>query len=111
MLELAAGRWQFCYQSAPKADIPWLGPQVEAVIPALAEAGYRDVLVAPIGFVADHVEVLYDLDIGLQRIAETYGVHLERPAMLNDSPALVAALAALVRERLAVIGESSLHVT
>ena len=56
------------------------------MIPALAEAGHRDVLVAPIGFIADHVEVLYDLDIGLQQIAAAHGVHMERPAMLNDSP-------------------------
>jgi ferrochelatase len=111
LLGLAETRWQFCYQSAPKADIPWLGPQVEAVIPALAEAGHRDVLVAPVGFVADHVEVLYDLDIELQEIAAAHGVHLERPAMLNDSPALIAALAALVRARLAANGELRLHVS
>ncbi len=101
-LDLDAGRRQFCYQSAPKAAIPWLGPQVEAMIPALAEAGHRELMVAPIGFIADHVEVLYDLDIGLQQIAAAHGVHMERPAMLNDSPQLVAALAALVRARLAV---------
>jgi ferrochelatase len=99
-LNLANGRWQFCYQSAPKADIPWLGPQIEEVIPALAREGHRHVLVAPIGFIADHVEVLYDLDIALQEIARMYGVQLERPAMLNDSPALVAALASIVRSRL-----------
>jgi ferrochelatase len=100
MLGLREDRWQFCYQSAPKTDIPWLGPQVEEVIPELARAGNREVVVAPIGFIADHVEVLYDLDIGLQEIAESHDVHLERPAMLNDSPVLVAALAALVRAHL-----------
>jgi ferrochelatase len=98
-LGLIGGRWTFCYQSAPKADIPWLGPQVEQVIPALASAGRRNALVAPIGFIADHVEILYDLDIALQEIALIHDVHLERSAMLNDRPALIEALAAIVHSR------------
>lgn len=99
-LGLNPGRWQFCYQSAPQVDIPWLGPQIESLVPELARAGASRLLVAPVGFVADHVEVLYDLDIGLQQIARACGVRVERTPMLNDGPALIAALSALARARL-----------
>ncbi|MEZ4767146.1 MAG: ferrochelatase [Caldilineales bacterium] len=101
MLALPAGRWTFSYQSAAQTGVPWLGPQIEALIPDLAAQGWRTIVVAPVGFIADHVEVLYDIDIGVQAIARRHGVRVERPAMLNDSPALVGALAAIVNERLA----------
>jgi len=66
----------------------------------LAQSGERNLLIAPVGFIADHVEVLYDLDIGVQRIARSVGVRVERTPMLNDSPALVNALTNIVsRER------------
>lgn len=100
-LELPAARWKFCYQSAAQTGVPWLGPQIEAVIPELAAQGRKDVLVAPIGFIADHVEVLYDIDIGVQAIAARHGVRVERPPMLNDSPPLIATLAAIARAQLA----------
>lgn len=99
-LGLPADRWMFCYQSAAQTGVPWLGPQIEAVIPDLAAQGRKQVLVAPIGFIADHVEVLYDIDIGVQTIAARFGVRVERPPMLNDSPPLIAALAAIARTRL-----------
>lgn len=95
-LGLPADRWLRCYQSAPQTGAVWLGPQIEAVVPELAAAGERNLLVAPIGFIADHVEILYDLDIGLQEIAARCGVRVERMPMLNDSPALVNALAGIV---------------
>ena len=95
-LALPEGRWTFSYQSAAKTGVPWLGPQIEELIPELAARGERKLLIAPIGFIADHVEVLYDIDIGVQRIAHDHGVRVERPPMLNDSPELVATLAALV---------------
>lgn len=95
--------WQFCYQSAGATGEPWLGPQIEEVIPKLAGAGRRAVLVVPIGFVADHVEVLYDIDIEARDIAAAHGLHLERTASLNNTPTFIAALAdivlATVRER------------
>jgi ferrochelatase len=103
-LGLAPDRWRFCYQSAAQTGVPWLGPQIEAVIPELAREGKRNVLVAPIGFIADHVEVLYDLDIGLQNIARQHGVRVERPQMLNDGPALVSALASIVRGKIELAG-------
>ncbi|MCO6451955.1 MAG: ferrochelatase [Caldilineales bacterium] len=99
-LGLAEGRWMFCYQSAAQTGVPWLGPQVEEVVVELGKRGERYLLVAPIGFIANHVEVLYDIDIGVRQIAEKHGITLKRPPMLNDSPALVNALAALaVRSR------------
>lgn len=99
-LGLASARWTFAFQSARQDGVPWLGPQIEALVPELAQAGQRDLLVAPVGFVADNLEVLYDLDIGVQRIARRAGVRVERMPMLNDSPALVNALAAVVRSQL-----------
>jgi len=92
-LGLPPDRWTRCYQSAAQAGVPWLGPQIEALLPELAAAGERNLLIAPVGFVADHVEILYDLDIGLQAIAARCGVRVERTSMLNDTPALIAALA------------------
>lgn len=98
-LALPADRWTFSYQSAAQTGVPWLGPQIEALVPQLAEQGRRDLLIAPIGFIADHVEILYDIDIGVQAIARQHGVRVERPPMLNDSEPLVAALSALVQQR------------
>ncbi len=68
-LALPAARWTFSYQSAAKTGVPWLGPQIEELVPQLAAQGERNLLIAPIGFIADHVEVLYDIDIGVQHIA------------------------------------------
>jgi protoporphyrin/coproporphyrin ferrochelatase len=96
-LGLADGRWMFSYQSAAKTGVPWLGPQIEDLVAELAKKGERNLLVAPIGFIADHVEVLYDIDIGVRDIAHAAGVRVERPPMLNDSPAMVATLAAIVQ--------------
>ena len=101
-LGLATDRWMFSFQSAALTGTPWLGPQIEALVPELAGAGELNLLIAPVGFIADHVEVLYDLDIGVQAIARNAGVHVERPPMLNDSPPLVAALADLVQTQLAL---------
>ncbi len=80
--------------------MPWLGPQIEDLVVELAQAGEKELLIAPIGFIADHVEVLYDIDIGVQQIAQERGAHIERPPMLNDSDPLIDALTALAREAL-----------
>jgi ferrochelatase len=87
----------FAYQSAGMSGEPWLGPDAETAVDRLAEAGVREVLVVPIGFVCEHVEVLYDVDVELKAHAGTRGVRLERIEMLNDHPAMVAGLAELVR--------------
>jgi ferrochelatase len=105
--QLAAERiggidWSVCYQSAGARSVPWLGPQVEAYIPELAEQGVRSVLVAPIGFVTDHVEVLYDIDIEASEAARDSGVHLERTESMNTLPTFIDMLATVIRERIAV---------
>ena len=98
-LGLSDDRWMLCYQSAPRGSVAWLSPQVSRIVPQLARAGEKNLVIAPIGFVADHLEVLYDIDIALQEIARGHGVRLVRTPTLNDSDALVCALAELVRER------------
>lgn len=98
-LDLPNDRWTFSYQSAAQTGVPWLGPQIEDLLPRLAQQGWRNMLIAPIGFIADHVEILYDIDIGVQTIARQHNIRVERPPMLNDTPPLIAALAAIVRQR------------
>jgi ferrochelatase len=100
MLELPEGRWAFSYQSAAQTGVPWLGPQIEALVPELAAAGERNLLIAPIGFIADHVEILYDIDIGVQAIARAHGVRVERPPMLNADQPMIDALSALARSQI-----------
>jgi protoporphyrin/coproporphyrin ferrochelatase len=87
----------FAYQSAALTPDPWLGPDAVTVIERLAAEGHRHVLIAPIGFVCEHVEILYDVDIVFKRQAEAAGMQLERIDMLGTDPTLVAGLAALVR--------------
>jgi ferrochelatase len=94
--------WLFAYQSQGATAEPWLGPTVESALDTLAAKDSRQVLIAPIGFVADHVEILYDIDIAFQRYAQQRGITLQRMASLNDSPTLIGALATLVRRNLAI---------
>lgn len=82
----------FAYQSQGRSNEPWLGPTVEAMLGAIQQAGHRHVLVAPIGFICDHVETLFDIDIELKQLAVSQGLHLERMAMLNDSAAILETL-------------------
>ena len=89
--------WRFAYQSAGTTSEPWLGPDAEEVITELARAGHDGVLLVPIGFVCDHVEILYDIDVEYQALAKRLGIQLERTASLNDGPGLVAAVADVVR--------------
>jgi len=96
-LALPAGRWTFSYQSAAKTGIPWLGPQIEDLVVDLAAQGEQNLLIAPIGFIADHVEILYDIDIGVGAIAQKHDQRLERTEMLNDSRPLVDALVTMTR--------------
>jgi ferrochelatase len=93
-------RWSWSYQSAGKSPEPWLGPQLEDHIPALARRGIRDIVSVPVGFVADHVEILYDIDIEARAAAEKAGARLERPPALNDDPLFIQALADAVKAAL-----------
>ena len=86
----------FAYQSQGRSTERWLGPTVEMTIEDLARAGSRHVLVAPIGFLCDHVETLYDIDIELKQLTIGRGIQLERIAMLNDSSAFIETLLDIV---------------
>lgn len=88
---------QYAYQSAGRTPEPWLGPDVREKVRELAAAGEKAVLVCSVGFISDHLEVLYDLDIELKQEAERLGVHFERLGMLNDHPLLSEALAGVIR--------------
>lgn len=92
-LSLSAGSWQFCFQSAGRSAEPWLGPTIEETITDLAEKGEKNVLVVPVGFVCDHIEVLYDIDVAARNLAAKKGIHLERSESLNTSPTFISALA------------------
>jgi protoporphyrin/coproporphyrin ferrochelatase len=105
------GRWSFAFQSASATGEPWLGPDVLEELERLAAEGVRSVLVAPIGFVSDHLEVLWDLDVEAREKADELGLELARIESLNDDPAFVRALAGIVErareEQAAVSGRST----
>jgi protoporphyrin/coproporphyrin ferrochelatase len=92
-------RWSWSYMSAGKSPEPWLGPDLPDHLRELSGRGVRDVVCLPVGFVADHVEVLYDVDIEARAAAEEAGIRLERPPALNDDPLLIEALASAVSAR------------
>lgn len=91
---------RFAFQSQGRSPEPWLGPEVEPVLAELAAEGHTHVVVAPIGFVSDHVETTYDIDIEFKAVAAKLGMDLHRTPMLNAGDALAATLAALVDEQL-----------
>lgn len=97
---LEHGQWTFAFQSQGMSGGEWLGPRVEDTILALKEKGHQGVFIQPIGFLCDHVEVLYDIDIGFKQFADKQNMRLWRAESLNDSPLLVQALADIVRSRL-----------
>lgn len=93
---LNESQWQSCFQSAGAQSTRWLGPSLEETIRQAAKERNTSLLVAPIGFVSDHVEVLYDIDIEARRIAAAEGIHLQRTASLNDQPLFIRALSEIV---------------
>jgi ferrochelatase len=93
---LADDSWSWSYQSAGRSPEPWLGPQLEEYVETLANQGVRNIVSIPIGFVSDHVEILYDIDIEAQAVAKKLGVRLERPPALNDDPKFITALTSLI---------------
>jgi ferrochelatase len=98
-----AGHWHFAFQSQGMSGGEWLGPTVESVITELAAAGQKHLFVQPIGFVCDHVEVLYDVDIAFMNFAAARGISLTRAESLNDSVLFARAVAQLARTRLAAV--------
>ncbi len=92
LLGLKDSDWYFAFQSQGVAGAPWIGPTVEDTLKSLAEEGHRSVVIQPIGFLCDHVEILYDIDINFRGVAEKLGMKLYRAESLNDSPTLIRAL-------------------
>jgi protoporphyrin/coproporphyrin ferrochelatase len=94
---LGPDRWRFCWQSAGHEPGEWMKPDFTDLLPALRDAGHRSVLVAPIQFLADHLEILYDVDIGAREQAESAGMRFARIASLNTDPTFISALARIAR--------------
>ncbi|MEM7803126.1 MAG: ferrochelatase, partial [Chloroflexota bacterium] len=97
-------QWSWSYQSAGRSPEPWLGPQLEDYVPELAEKGIKNIVSIPVGFVSDHVEILFDIDIEAQAAAEENGVRLERPPALNTEPVFMEQLANLIKDKVAAAG-------
>lgn len=101
--KLSHHRWSVVYQSrSGDSRVPWLEPDIGVVLPRLAAEGARKVVVVPIGFVCDHIEVLYDLDIEAKQIATTYGLELIRASTVNDHPTFIRMMADMVRKTVSV---------
>jgi protoporphyrin/coproporphyrin ferrochelatase len=96
-------QWRFSYQSQSHTGEPWLGPDLVDTIEELAAQGHRAVLVAPVGFIADHLEIFYDIDVEAKEKADALGIELRRTPMLNADPRLAQALHALVAERVTAV--------
>jgi len=88
-------RWWFAFQSQGASGGPWIGPTVEETIDQIVADGVKNLLLQPIGFLCDHVEILYDVDIAFREYAAKRGVKLDRPNSLNNSPTLARAVADL----------------
>ncbi|MCL6627376.1 MAG: ferrochelatase, partial [Alicyclobacillus shizuokensis] len=89
----------YAWQSAGRTQDEWLGPDILEVLRQLARAGAREVVICPAGFVSEHLEILYDIDIECQQLADELGIRLVRTAALNDDPAFIRVLADLVYRR------------
>jgi len=94
---IAAGRWRWAYQSAGHTQEEWLRPDLVELFPELRATGATDVLVVPVQFLADHLEVLYDLDIAAAQQARAAGLRYSRITMPNTQPLFIRALASVVR--------------
>lgn len=92
-------QWRFSYQSQSHTGEPWLGPDLVETVEELAAYGHRAILVSSVGFIADHLEIFYDIDIEAKERADALGIELRRTRMLNADPRLAQALHALVSER------------
>jgi protoporphyrin/coproporphyrin ferrochelatase len=97
---LDKSEWRLAFQSQGMSGGAWLGPTVEETVVDLKRSGHRGVFIQPIGFLCDHVEILYDIDVVFKQFAEKQGMLLSRAESLNESPLLTAALAKIVHSRL-----------
>jgi ferrochelatase len=96
---LGVGEYDVAFQSQGMTSEPWIGPTVESLIERNAAQGRRHILLAPVGFVCDHVEILYDIDVLFRDYGKSRGVIVHRSESLNDSPLFIEALAAVVTDR------------
>ena len=99
-VSLSSDDWTFAFQSQGMSGGAWIGPTVEETIVELKSKGQRGVFIQPVGFLCDHVEILYDIDIAFKEFAEKEGMRLWRAESLNESPLLAKALAEIVGARL-----------
>ena len=90
-------RWKFAFQSQGASGGPWIGPSVEETLKSMASKGEKTVILQPIGFLCDHVEILFDVDIFFRGFAIKLGIRLERPESLNASATLARAVAELAK--------------
>lgn len=97
---LGLGRYEFAFQSAGRTGEPWLGPDILDEIRRLAGEGVPELVIRPVGFVTDHLEVLYDIDIEAQAVADRLGVHLVRARSMNTDPTFIAGLADIAADAL-----------
>ncbi len=100
LVGLPAERWMFCYQSAGHTPEEWLKPDFADIMPELKAAGHTHVLIAPVQFLADHLEILYDIEIGAREQAEEHGIVFARTESLNTSPLFIKAMAEVVKGQL-----------
>lgn len=107
---LTSRDWYFAFQSQGMSGGPWIGPTVEETLECLYREGHCGVVLQPIGFLCDHVEVLYDIDIAFQGLARRLGLQLFRTESLNASPLLIAALADLASQGLLQLGADPVHI-
>jgi ferrochelatase len=98
---LQPAEWRFAFQSQGLSGGPWLGPTVEDTLTELRGKGVTNLVIQPIGFLCDHVEILYDIDVAFRDFAKGLGMTIRRPESLNDSRRLTLALADLARKGLA----------
>ena len=92
--------WRIAFQSKGRGPEEWIGPEVESVLAGLSEKGVREALIVPIGFVSDHIEILYDIDVLFQEKARSLGMVLKRTRSLNASGRFIEALASAVEQNL-----------
>jgi protoporphyrin/coproporphyrin ferrochelatase len=92
--------WRFAYQSRGRTPEPWLGPEAGDVIHELSERGHRNLIMAPIGFISDHMETLYDVDVMYRQQSDARGIHFERAESLNATPLFIEAMTSVIQEHL-----------
>jgi ferrochelatase len=98
-------QWWFAFQSQGASGGPWIGPTVESTLDSLAQAGVPALILQPIGFLCDHIEILYDVDHLFRGYAAKLGIRLERPESLNVSVTLARALTDLAKQGLLRLSE------